>query len=168
MARTSLQDLRSLPDALQAWNFDMVVPNIPGSGDTRSLTIKCMSSSIPGFTLDPVLVGLHGAEIKYAGRQVFTHSLPITSVETRDMSTRDAIRNWMETARRNRDNTGNYKSVYATDVKIYLYDDTGAAVRTIMLYGCYPEGVDDSPLDGSNSAAVTFSWTLSYDYHEDI
>lgn len=165
MARTSLSDVRSLPDPLQGWNYDLIIPNIPGGGDTRSLTIKCMTASIPGVSLDDVMVSLHGVEVKYAGREVFTHTMDVTYLETRDMGTRDALRNWMETARNVRNNTGGYKSEYATQANLQLYDDTGAVVRTIVMDGFFPQNLQDAALDGSNSTPVNVSVSFFYDSH---
>lgn len=167
MLKNSLQDIRSLPDPLLGFNFTMLIPNIPGGGDSRAMALKCMQSVIPGQQLEAVLVALSGYEVKFAGRVVYSHTLPVVFLETRDMSTRDALKQWQDMARDVKNNTGNYKTAYATDVKLQLFDDTGSVVRTVNVYGVYPEDVSDVQLDGSSSAAVSVSATFSYDYWQD-
>ena len=60
MARTSYSDMSGLPDPLLSYNFDLVIPNIPGGGNTKALTIKCQSTSLPGKSLEDVTVTAHG------------------------------------------------------------------------------------------------------------
>lgn len=167
MAKTSLNDIRSLSDPLMSYNWDFVIPNMPGGGDSRSLTFKAQSTSIPGVQLEPVIVGLHGIEVTYAGRQMFSHTLDVTFLETRDIGTRTAIRNWMELARNQEANSGDYKANYSTEVQMILYDDTGAEVRKIRMFGVYPSSLQDVAVDGSQGAIVQVAITFSYDNHID-
>jgi len=167
MSRTSLADISSLPDPLLGYNFDMLIPNIPGGGNTRALTLKCMQTNIPGQQIDQILIQLHGAETVSAGRQTFTHTLAVTYLETRDMTTRDAIRQWMDFTRNVRTNSGNFKSSYATDAKILMYDDAGTTVRTINIRSMWPQEMPDVALDGATSTAVNIAVTFQYDSWDD-
>jgi hypothetical protein len=163
MARTSLADISSLPDPLLAYNFDLLIPNVPGGGSPRALTLKCMNTNVPGSILEQVLIQLHGAETVSAGRVTFTHTLAATFLETRDMTTRDAIRLWQDFARDVRVNGGNYKAGYATDGMILLYDDTGTTVATINVRNMWPSEMTEFAVDGSNSTAANISVTFNYD-----
>lgn len=145
------------------YNFDLIIPNVPGGGKTRDLTIKVMTTSIPGMSLDDVTVTLKGIDVKYAGRQMFTHTLEATYIETRDLTTHDAITNWIRLARDVRTNTGNNKSAYATTANLVLYDDSNRAIRTYVLDGFFPQTIGDAALDSSSSAPVTMSVTFFYD-----
>lgn len=167
MARTSLQDLRSLPDPLQQYNWDIFVPVMPGTPNSRAFTFKAMTTSIPGAMIEKVEVPLHGVQVNYAGRANYSHSLQVTLLETRDNTSRDMLRRWQRLARDWLTNTGSYKDVYSTTVELVLYDDIPTEVKRIKLIGCFPETVDDSQVDGSASAAVQISCTLSYDYIEE-
>lgn len=167
MSRTSLENIRSLPDPLFTYNWDIFIPNLPGGGDTRAFTWKAVSTTIPARMLEPVNVSLGPAEIKYAGRENYSHSWQVTLHETRDMGSRDALLNWQLIARNNVANTGNYKDVYAPSMQLVLYDDIPQVVRTIVLHGVFPETVDEASLDRA-SGAVQLGVTFSYDYFEDI
>lgn len=164
MSRTSLQDVRSLPDPLQQYNWDLIVPIMPGTPNSRAFTFKAMTTSIPGALTEKVLVPLHGIELGYQGRTNFSHTLAITLLETRDVGTRDMLRRWQRIGRDWTTNTGTYKEVYSTTVELILYDDLPSEVKRIKLIGVFPENIDDAGLDGSASAAVNISCTLHYDY----
>lgn len=168
MARTSIQDVRSLGDPMQTYNWDVIFTRIPGTADIKPFTYKAMTTSIPGMLLESVPVALHGIELRYAGRANYSHQLPITLLENRDASSRDMLVKWHRSARDWVSNTGSYKDAYGVTVQLLLYDDIPEVIRTINLYGCWPETIDDAAVDGQASGAVQISMTLSYDYFEDV
>ena len=168
MGRTSLQNVQSLPDPLQQYNWDIIIPNMPGTADSRSFTYKAQTSSIPGSMLESVPIALHGVELRFAGRRNYSHSLPVTLIETRDVGTRDQMMGWMNLSRNWLTNTGSYKNVYSTTIEMVLYDDIPNVVKTIQLIGGWPETVDDTSMDSSQSGAVTTSITFSYDFCVDV
>jgi hypothetical protein len=153
---------------MQTYNWDIIFPRIPGTPDTKPFTFKAMTTSLPGMQLESTPVALHGIELRYAGRANFTHQLPITFIENRDASTRDMLVKWMRSARDWVSNSGTYKDAYSVTVQMLLYDDIPQVVRTINLYGVWPETFDDVGVDGQTSGIVQISATLSYDYHEDV
>lgn len=165
MARTHLQDIRGLPDPLLSYNFDLVI-RPKGGGDGRPLTVKCQSTSIPGMQIESVTVALKGAEVKYAGRRMFTKTLEASIIETRDMSTYNALQSWFNAARNPVANTGGYKADYSSVVELVLYDDIPSVVKTFKLFGVYPETLSDAALESSSSTVVAYSLTLSYDFFE--
>jgi len=167
MARTSLQDLSSVQDPLQTWNFDVVIPTIPGSNDSRSFTYKCTSTQIPGSQLEQVPLEAHGVKLNFAGRRMYQGTWTVTLFETRNSSSRDLILKWIETARSWASNSGNYKSVYGVTGEVLLYDDLPQVVRTIRMYGLFPTSLDDSNLDQTGDI-VRYTVTFSYDYTEDV
>jgi hypothetical protein len=120
------------------------------------------------MTVDPVVVALHGAEIKHMGRQVYTKTLQATFMETNDLVARDALRNWLEFGRDIFNGVGRFKADYATTAEVVVYDDVGAEARSVLLHGFYPETIGDAQMDGSGSNLVTVDCTFSYDYHEEL
>jgi hypothetical protein len=163
MPVTSLQDARALPDPLYTYQWDVIIAALPGSPNSRSLTYKATSTSIPGSMLEEVAVNLAGVELRYAGRQNYSHSFALTLHETRDTGSIEMMRRWQRIARDNNLNTGTYKEMYSTSVELILYDDLNTVVRTITLVGCWPQTIDDAALDRA-SGAVSISTTLSYDF----
>ena len=167
MGRTSLQDVRALPDALQQYNWDIIVPSMPGTPNSRAFTIKAITTSIPGAQIEPTQIQLHGVTVKEAGIAKWTNTLPITMLETRDNSTRDMIRRWQRMARDPLTNTGSYKSIYQTTIEMLLYDDVPQVTKRLRLVGCFPENLDDASVDSGQSGAVQFNVTMSFDYVEE-
>ena len=165
--RTSLQDVRSLTDPLQTYNWDVIIPAMPGTGNSRTFTYKAQSTAIPGFMLEQVPVALHGVELRYAGRANYSHSFSVTLIETRDMGTRNMLRRWQKLARNWQTNTGVYKEIYSTVIQLVLYDDIPLEIANIKLFGCWPETVDDASMDNSSSGVVTTNVTFSYDFLEE-
>ena len=167
VTRTSLSDVAGLADPILSYNFDLIFPSIPGGGDSRSMTIKCMTSSLPGMELEQVTSGLHGVEVSHAGRQIWTKTFQATFYETRDGATRGSIRKWIEFARNNGKNSGQYKSAYAINAQMVVYDDIPNPINTATIFGLFPKQIDDQSFDGSNSNVISASVTFSYDYTEE-
>lgn len=163
MTRTSLADVQSVADPAQTWNFDLFLPSIPGSSNTRNLTFKCMTTGLPGFSLDKVPVPLHGVEIQYAGRKVYSHQFNSQFMEASDWSTRDQFYNWSESARSWINNSGTMAAQYKVNGQIAVYNDLPQVSRTIKVLGMWPEVVGDVELDGSQSGLVTLQITWSFD-----
>lgn len=166
--RTSLQDVLSLQDPALSYNFDLFLPNIPGSSDTRDLTFKCMTTDLPGVAVDPVDVALHGVNVPFAGRKIFTHTLNATFLETADWMTREKFRRWNEFIRSWDNNSGSLASAYKVDSQIVVYNDVPEVVRTCNLIGLYPETLAEVPLDGGASNLITLQITFKYTMWRDI
>lgn len=164
MSRTSLQDTSGLPDPLLSYNFDLIIPSVPGGGSGRGLTLRCKSSVLPGAQLEQVTAGLHGVEVNYAGRQIWTKTFTATFVETRDVEVRNRILAWIKFARDNKNNSGNYKAGYAVDVVMLLYDDIPNVVKECTIVKVFPLSLEDATMDGSQGQLVEISVNFSYDY----
>lgn len=169
MARTKFADTLGLLDPLLQFNFDLIIPNMPGTQgyNARTFKTKIMTTSIPGRTIEPVEIALHGAAYDTAGRTVYTRTLPFEILETRDLASRDALMQWHRFCR-NDSSLGAYYSEYATTVELRLNDDKDNVVRIIRLYKCWLESFDDASLDGSASAAVTVTGSLRYSHYLDV
>jgi selenophosphate synthase len=165
--RIGFADVSSLPDPLLQYQFELIIPTIPGQGSGQGLAIRCKTSSLPGKQQEDVEVTLHGVTTKYSGRTTFTHDLPATFVETRDMYVRDTLNKWLDFKRDIVNTTGNYKSLYATTALMLVYDDTNKVIRTIKMLNFFIKAFDDTGMDGSASTAVEPNATFSYDLWKD-
>lgn len=168
MRRTGLEDISTIKDPLLLYNWGLVIPNIPGGGNSYQLTLRAQISSIPGLNIEPALVALRGMELHYAGRPTWTKSLPFTYIEARDMETRQSLLRWMYLARDFRNNTGTFKEDYAVNCDLELYDDTGAVIRTIRFFGVFPLTLDDLATESQGTTVAAMSGTFSFDYFRDI
>lgn len=166
MARPNLTDLESVKDPLQTWNWSLLLPNIPGSNLGRDLTIKCVSSAIPGSTVEQVPVEAHGMKLNFAGRRTWSGTWTATFFETRDAGTRAAFVSWLELTRSWENNTGSYKEDYAVTGSLELYDDLPQVVKTIKIRGLFVQDLSEVSLD-QTSGVITYSVTFSFDRTDD-
>lgn len=166
MARTSLQEVQSVQDPLQTWNFDVVLPTIPGTSNSREFTFKCISAQIPGSELEKVELEAHGIKLNFAGRRRFTGTWEVTVFETRSGSTRAMLMNWHELARSWASNSGNYKSVYGVTGDVLVYDDLPEIVQTIRMFGLWPSLISEPTLD-QTADIIKYQVTFSFDYTTD-
>ena len=169
MAKPSLSDLSSLPDPLMSYQFALflTLPNGIGAA-TKQLTLRCKTATIPGIQNEEVTVALYGAQVKFAGRNVYPMTLQVTYLETRDTPVRTIIRSWIEYARNVRQNTGNYKVAYAQQADLVLYDDQENVIQTTRVYGIWPTQLSEPNMDGGQSAETNYDVTFAYDYHAEI
>ena len=89
-------------------------------------------------------------------------------MEGADYATRAAFINWRESMRSWVNNTGTLASAYKVNGQIVVYNSLPAVVRTINIFGMYPETIGDYALDGTASNLVTLALTWSFDYLQDI
>jgi hypothetical protein len=166
MARTSLSNVQSIADPATSWEFDLFLPTIPGSSNTSQLTYRCQSTVLPGVAIEPVTVALHGVELRYAGRAIYTHTFESVFMEGSDYLTRNAFYNWKESARSWINNSGTLAAQYKVNGQIVVYNSIPNVVRTINVYGMWPETVGDYAMDGTASTLVTMTVTWNFDYIE--
>lgn len=171
MARSAiLTDMSGLTDPLQPWNFDFSIPNVPGGGSSQALLMRCQSATIPGHQNEDGMLQLRGSEITYAGRPLWEHNFQPSYVELRDMESRDALKNWTLFARDNRTSgtAGAYMANYKTTGYIYLYDDVGRTIRTLILRGLWAQGIQDAQLDSGSSGPVVVGASFRFDWHDEV
>lgn len=164
MGRSSLTDVLSLQDPAVSWNFDLFLPSIPGSSDTKDLTFKCMTTDLPGMGIEAVETPLHGVVLNYAGRKIYTHTLNATFMETADYMTREKFRRWSESIRSWPNNSGTLAAAYKVSAQIVVYNDIPSVVRTCNVAGFWPETINEVALDGGASNLVTLQIGFRYDF----
>jgi hypothetical protein len=165
MARTSYANILALPDAAQAWNFDLLFTTIPGSSLAgTNLTYKCKTTSLPASSIEPVTIELHGAKKQEAGRAQYQHTFTAMFMETIDYTTYTAFRQWRDYMRSWKNNTGTNSQSYKTNLELDLYDNAGQIVETMILVGAFPTEVGEMQFNGAESTAIDLTMTFSFDY----
>jgi hypothetical protein len=143
-------------------NFDLFLPAIPGSSDTRDLTFKCQTLELPGTAFEDLDVALHGVTVPFPGRKIYTHSIQMGFLETNDWGTRAKFGAWMEAIRSWRNNSGTLSSAYKVSGQIVVYDDIPEVVRTVNLSGLYPQTMGEVAMDGGSTNIVSLAITFKY------
>lgn len=161
--KPSLGDVnRAIPDPLLSDNFQLSFPNVPvGNGD--SLLFQCKSVSKPGVTINNVEVQLFGHTTEHAGNKTFSHDMTVEYIENRSMQIHDILERWAELIRGTQTQHGAFKSEYARDGYLTVFNQKGEVVYVYHIKNCWPSSVPETPFDGSASNAITLSVTFKYD-----
>lgn len=167
MPRTHLQEVLSTQDPLQTWNWDLIIPFIPGVPGTRGLTYKAVSTQIPNSAVEQVGLEAHGVKLNFAGKRIWSQQWECTFFESRDASTRDNFVRWHEFMRSWKNNSGSYKSEYALTAALQLYDDRPLVVRNFEMVNLFPLEVTQTNLDQA-SEIVRYSVNFSYDLVQEL
>ena len=168
MARTSHADIMGLPDAAQTWNFDLIFPRIPGSSiRADTLKFKVKTTSIPGSSVEPVKIELHGVAKQEAGRATYEHTFNCMFMETIDYQTYLAFRQWRDYMRSWKRTSGTNSQAYKVSLELDLYDNAGETMQTVKLVGAFPTTMTEINLDGAQSAVIDISMGFSFDYIDD-
>jgi len=163
MARLNLSQAQSITDPFITHDWNIIFTSIPGAAglDLRQLSMRAQTSSIPGITVEPTVVALKDVEVSFALRQTWPKTLSCTFLEVRDMTTRDAFLAWAKFAKNMRTGVGAYKSEYAIDVIMELYDATDSVIRIVKLLSAWPSEVGELGLESPGNPGylpVTFTY----------
>ncbi len=166
MARNSLQNIMSLPDAAQAWNFNLTFPSVPGGGDSQKLSYKCQTTAIPGSKIEAVKIELAGVGKQEAGRAIYDHTFTATFLETVDWQTYLNFRAWRDYMRSWKNNSGTDSSTYKINLELDLFNNAPANGATLKLVGAFPLDITDINLEQASNA-IFISMQFSFDYIDD-
>ena len=164
----TLSEIRRVPP-LRSYNFEFVIPSWPGGGNGDLLRIPVLTTSLPGFSSEPVETMIAGFTEKFAGRGMFPRTLAVEYRETNNLDVWTALYNWNQTTFNSisgfqgTDEIGGGLINYKTTGFLRLFAENKNLVRSIGFEGIWPEDVGDSPLDGSSSDVVRVSVSFSYD-----
>lgn len=165
MPKPQLQDIFSMADVLLQDNFDMYFTSAPAlqDQDIRQLRLQCMSTSLPGRTLETAPANLFGYEVHFAGRNTTTHTLSVTYLETRLLYINRVLKNWLDLCRSKLTGHGVSKVVYAGRAVIVLYSEGGKVAGQMELINVFPETLPEVNLDGSATGLIQMPVTFKFD-----
>ena len=128
--------------------------------------IKCLDAYIPGSSNERFVVPFFNVNRTFRGRKNFMQNqMQISFVETVDMTSSAAIRQWLEyIVGTNTGNSQGYISSYAVTPTISVYDTTGSVSDTIQLYRCYPDDLQAVALSTATTQQMLIQATFSFDY----
>lgn len=160
--------IQSLPDVLSTDRFTVNFGVIPTFGDTsNTLLLKCMDVTIIGTANQRFTVPLATANRSFRGRKEFGagNTFQCTFVETVDMSSLAALRQWLEyVVGTNSGNSQGYISSYAVSPIVTTYDTTGSIADSFTINRCFPESIQDVPLSTQQTGPVQVNATFSFDF----
>lgn len=171
MPGISFTALEQMPDVIGTGRFELDVTPIPGLDRSfvQLMKLRCQQVDWVGVQVEQMTVGLHGHELNFRGRQVFSKQMATTFVETADGLTWGAIGAWKEAVVGTRSGNGGYRDDYAALVTLGVLDSTGKYVNSRRMFYVWPTDIQNIQLDGTQgSTAMLIQVTWSFDYAEDV
>ncbi len=165
MPKPSLVEILSLPDVLLQDNFDMYFTYSPVLSETevRDLRLRCMSTSMPGRTMEAAQVMVFGYTVNFAGRNTTTQTFTVNYVETRNLVVNRTLKRWTDLCRSKITGHGVSKQYYAGRAIIVLYSEGGAVAGELELINVWPETIPEVQLDGSSTGIIQLSASFKFD-----
>lgn len=168
MPRISLEDVYSVGDLISTEDFELIFGNIPNiSGSTKSLTIKCLNATYPGFSNEIMTANIAGFVRNQRGRKMYPRKLIANFVEDSKMGTLNVLRNWSEyIVGSNSGVSSGSSNDYSVDAILNVYNQQATLIDTITFHKCFLEDVADVPLSGEGTTLAQVQLTCSYDWAE--
>lgn len=162
--RPTLTDLNNLEDPMPAMNFEFLLGNLPAGLNADKLAIKCQTASIPGSSIEPMEMALHGQVLRFPGRKIYPGTMSCTFVEESNMGTQRVLRTWMEKIKSSdTSKSSGYKRDVAVQARLNVYDTTNTLKDEIDIFGLWLSELSDIQLDGQSSQIMLVQATFTYD-----
>lgn len=162
MAAT-LNDVRNLGDSLRQYNFELVIPNVPGGGDGDILRLHVISTTIPGLSSEMIERSQHGFTIKEAGRGNTPRSLACEFFENSDLVIFRMLQAWHKLQWDPQTGAQAQSSVYKTKAYLKVLGNDRSEKASILLEGLCIEDIPDIAMSGESSEQARVAPTFSYD-----
>ena len=165
MSRISQARVQALPDLISTEAFEFLLGTLPIAGAVPELTVKCLSTSIPGFSNEAYEANLHSHVRRFRGRKMYSRDLAATFLESYKSDTTTAFRSWHEyIVGTNSATSSGYIADYGINPDLVLYDMTGAEIDRISFFRFFLKESPDIQVTGESSTLMQMETTFSYDY----
>lgn len=136
-----------------------------GLEGSRMLQIACQSVTLPAKTIEPTPLEVHAHTLRFTGRVTFDGVLTVTFVENRNMAIYRQLYEWQKSAKSHTTQLGLYKSQYATDATLEVFDNSGYAKAEYDIKKLWLSGLPEVPFD-QNDTLITLTATFAFDWFE--
>jgi len=131
--------------------------------DTKTLSLRCESASLPGRNLATADLRIYGPTEKFPYQSTYD-DITLTFICTDSMKEKLFFNQWMEIINPENNWNFNYKSNYAMDITIQQFDNSNNVVHSIELIDAFPVSVNEMQLDWASvdtyhKLPVTFAYT---------
>ena len=164
MPAPAFSEFEGLPDALTNHRFEILINPPQAGGANRDLSLRCQQISIPGSSIEQMIVAIHGYEYVFPGRRIYPKTMAASFIETADGAVNTRVRGWMENMRGSEsgDSSG-YKRDVVTVGTLNVFDVTGQMSLQFLIDNLWPQDFTDMQADSTNAAPYLQAITFSYD-----
>jgi hypothetical protein len=167
MARIALQEMMAVQSPAMSWNWDVFFPRIPGISDTRDLSVRATTASLPGWAIEQLKWSAHGRYRHFAGKPSFDETFTLQLLEVRGMDTYNKLTTWRDFARPFEKTGGALASEYAVPIDLTLYDEREQPAALFQMVNAWIQSVSQVDL-GQDSGLIMLQTTFSLDYVKNI
>jgi ribosomal protein S28E/S33 len=165
----TIEQIRSLASPLKGYQFLISIINPPGTGASiQEMQFRCISSVMPGRTVDAVVTSLGSYDVSDPGRMSGGKTWTTTFIEGTDTQIIQRLNSWQELCFNPRTGVQGSRSDIKRTARIELLEQDRSISFTRNLIGLWPTEIGDISLDNSSSEGVTIDCTWAYDYFETI
>ncbi len=162
----SMDQVRSLPDFQTAYQWSLSIPNPPTGMDWAPVELRCISTTTPNRSVDPMEVTIRGHRVRQAGMATYAGDITLTFVETVDATVLEFFNAWQDLVWQTETGIQAPRAEYMTTVILTMLDGRGNPTQKYTLFDVYPNGpIDAGELSGETGDVVRPSVTLSYTYY---
>jgi hypothetical protein len=167
MARITLANLKSIGDIIPSDSFELLFGTIPTRGANKSLTLKCLTVSMPGFNTEFFTVRLHGqTPLNFRGAKLYgSQDITVSFVEDSTMDTYNTLCQWHEyiVGSDSGASSGSHAD-YSVDSDLVIYNQQAVEINRLTLHGMFIHNVAETQLTGEQTTAMQIQATFKFDY----
>jgi len=173
MPKPTLDQIRGVGDFQQVhrWNLRFASFPVLGFGAApiaEALNVRCESATVPKQTVQSIEIDIRGHKVKQPGISNYDNTWTLTFVETVDTLVRTFFKGWRESIWQTRTGISANKEDLEATVILEQLNNQDDAIWQYTVFGVYLEDSDFGTLDGATSDAQRPSFTLSYDFFDDV
>lgn len=161
--RTGLNELYSVRSPQLSWGWELIFPRIPGVPDTRNLTIRASSTTLPGWAIDQLRWDKSGRYRHFMGKKTFDPTFSVSFLEVDTLETFRDLNAWAEFARPYEKTGGALNSEYAQTVTCVLYNEREQPSVSYDMVGAWCQSAQQLDLS-QDGGLVMVQATFSLDY----
>lgn len=159
-SQTTLDNVLGLPDIVDAFRSNFIVPALPGGGKHSSLTMLNTGFALPQIRIGHIRVPVFTHVVAFRGHRDHGNTFNISFYENAMGDVQSALFAWMERCSHSGDDTSLRKSGYAVPARVEALDTTGEVAYAFHLTNVWPQAITPPPDQDSSGPArveVTFS-----------
>jgi hypothetical protein len=164
MSYSSYNEFRSLVKTqglVTASHFSVILPSIVDGQDTKTISMQCEMSALPGLNIMTNELRAFGEITEYAYGVTYP-GISMSFYVTQDFDTRTYFREWMRKVFDNDSRTVGYYTSYVKPITILVQDRSGKEVHKVVLHEAFPKSIADISLAYSDHSPLKVNVMIQY------
>lgn len=162
MGTDKLKD--NLTNGQRTYNWEVIIPNPLGGGDSEAFMLRCQSASKPGRMFTPIHIDYkQGPGFNIPGKNRYEQTWTVTVLEGEDAAMHDFLYGWQQNIVNDETEVGFGDAFVKRDIYFRTHSTAGEETLKIKLIGAWPSNVPSTPFGMVGEDVVKYSVTFSFD-----